>query len=236
MFYACDIQMNTAAVATAVCDVDNTINGDSLPISSANLRKDKRERKHTAQTLPTGITQNMMKKYVVYYREFVNLKNGKRVPREYFKVESHPRLTKPWVSSKSGKISLYEKLEQANQIVTDLEKMATTDIVENSTSVANTTKTDDVCSTTERYNKYLPKYTTLRVVKVTPTLATLSLIYDQKDNSNGFRWTCSHTFTELNPPECSKLVISESRISLEIEKLKEKIYDKYAVNLLDHNI
>ena len=68
-------------------------------------KTEKRERKHTAQTLPPGITQHMMKKFVVYYREFVNLANGKRIPREYFKVESHPKLSRPWVSSKSMKIS-----------------------------------------------------------------------------------------------------------------------------------
>jgi hypothetical protein len=64
MFYSVVIQM-----ATEPADVDV----DVLEIS----RNDKRERKKTAQTLPPGITQSMMKKYVVYYREMTYLKNGK---------------------------------------------------------------------------------------------------------------------------------------------------------------
>lgn len=103
MFYTVDIQMSDATE------------------SSTPLRNDKRERKHTAQSLPPGITHNMMKKFVVYYREMTYLKNGKQQPREYFKVESHPRLSKPWVSSKSTKIALLEKLNDANQVVADLE-------------------------------------------------------------------------------------------------------------------
>ena len=43
-----------------------------------NLMK-KRNRKHSAQSLPKGLEHHMMKKYVVYYREFVNLKNGKQI-------------------------------------------------------------------------------------------------------------------------------------------------------------
>ena len=100
-------------MATEPADVDVDVLGIS--------RNDKRERKKTAQTLPPGITQTMMKKYVVYYREMTYLKNGKSQPREYFKVESHPKLPKPWVSSKSIKIPLLEKLNDANQVVSDLE-------------------------------------------------------------------------------------------------------------------
>ena len=34
---------------------------------------------------------------------------------------THPKLQKPWISSKSSKISLVDKLHSANKIVTDLE-------------------------------------------------------------------------------------------------------------------
>lgn len=193
------------------------------------LKTDKRERKFTAQSLPPGITQQMMKKYVVYYREFVNLANGKRVPREYFKVESHPKLSRPWIGSKSMKISLHEKLEAANQVVADLEATTptlTTDPEEKFT----------VMSTGGHLAikiQYLPKYTTLRIVKHTSSSTTLTLVYDQKDNQNNFRWTCSHTFTVPTPPDSSKLMITETSIYLEISKLKEKIYNKYAVNLIE---
>ena len=213
-----------AATADATAEPSSSI---ALP----SARNDKRERKHTAQTLPQGITQQMMKKFVVYYREFVNLKNGKRVPREYFKVESHPKLSRPWISSKSGKISLHEKLEEANQVVSDLEK-AIPEVADNSTPVSTTTMSENRWS---MYNKYLPKYTTLRVVRQSSSSATLSLVYDQKDNSNGYRWTCSHTFTVPNPFDSSTPAITETRISLEISKLKEKIYEKYAVDLIDYN-
>jgi hypothetical protein len=42
--------------------------------------------------------------------------------REFFKVEKHPKLEKPWMTSKSEKVSLLQKLEAANKVVSDLEK------------------------------------------------------------------------------------------------------------------
>lgn len=196
------------------------------------LRNDKRERKHTAQTLPPGITHNMMKKYVVYYREMIYLKNGKQIPREYFKVESHPRLNKPWVSSKSVKISLIEKLNGANQVVDDLEELDSKDA-----AVADAAAPEDLTTIFERISKQLPKYTMLRIVKDTPETTTLSLVYDKKDNSNGFRWTCSHTFSviaadiSINNNNNNNNNI-ETKISLGIDKLREKLQEKYAVDLL----
>jgi len=79
----------------------------------------KRERKSTAKDLPEGLTQDMMRKYVVYYEETYN--KEKDLHREFFKIEKHPRLGKIWMSSKSGKVSLQEKLAQANKVVDDLE-------------------------------------------------------------------------------------------------------------------
>jgi hypothetical protein len=61
----------------------------------------------------------MMMKYVVYYNECYN--KEKKLYREFFKVEKHPKLDKHWMSSKSNKISLLEKLASANKVVTDLE-------------------------------------------------------------------------------------------------------------------
>ena len=80
----------------------------------------KRERKSSARELPDGLTQQMMMKYVVYYKECYN--KEKKLYREFFKVEKHPKLDKHWMSSKSNKISLLEKLASANKVVTDLEK------------------------------------------------------------------------------------------------------------------
>lgn len=79
----------------------------------------KRNRKCNAKQLPHGIEQTMLRKYVVYYSEIYDKKTGKM--REFFKVEKHPKLQKPWMSSKSCKISTLEKLEQANMVVDNLE-------------------------------------------------------------------------------------------------------------------
>jgi hypothetical protein len=79
----------------------------------------KRERKHNAKDLPEGITQDMMQKYVVYYQEWLDKEHTKQ--REYFKVEKHPKLDKIWIGTKSNKVSIQEKLSQANKVVDDLE-------------------------------------------------------------------------------------------------------------------
>ena len=79
----------------------------------------KRERKHNAKPLPDGIKQNMLKKYVVYYQEWLDKEHTKE--REFFKVEKHPKLDKEWVTTKSNKVSIQEKLDQANKVVDDLE-------------------------------------------------------------------------------------------------------------------
>jgi hypothetical protein len=80
----------------------------------------KRNRKHSAQTLPNGLEHHMMKKYVVYYREWIDRSHTKE--REYFKIEKHPDLPKSWTSSKSCKIKWNEKLAEANKVVDDLEQ------------------------------------------------------------------------------------------------------------------
>jgi hypothetical protein len=73
----------------------------------------RRERSRSAKPLPEGITNDMMKKYVVYYHE----KYGNNSFREFFKIEKNPKLDKPWIGSKSNKISILEKLNAANAMV-----------------------------------------------------------------------------------------------------------------------
>jgi hypothetical protein len=99
------------------CEEDNQENKkeDNL----LNIRP-KRQRKHSAQKLPQGLEQNMMRKYVVYYREWIDSKHTKE--REYFKIEKHPMLKKSWTSSKSNKITLQEKLQEANKMSEKLDK------------------------------------------------------------------------------------------------------------------
>ena len=79
----------------------------------------KRERKHNAKDLPEGITQDMMNKYVVYYHEWLDKEHTKQ--REFFKVEKHPKLDKPWCTTKSEKVSIQDKLKQANKVIDDLQ-------------------------------------------------------------------------------------------------------------------
>ena len=88
--------------------------------SVQNQNTDKRNRAYNAKPLPTGIEQKDLPKYVVYYNECYN--KEKNLYREFFKVEKHPKLDKHWISSKSTKISLMEKLASTNKVVTDLEK------------------------------------------------------------------------------------------------------------------
>jgi hypothetical protein len=79
----------------------------------------KRARKKSAKPLPEGITHDMMLKYVVYYKEMYN--KEKELYREYFKIEKHPKLQKCWIGSKSNKITIKEKLDMVNKVVSDLE-------------------------------------------------------------------------------------------------------------------
>ena len=101
---------------------------DNLRIASRNEQQNnskgimhgtKRERKHNTRDLPDGVSQEMLRKYVVYYREFYD--KGKTKEREFFKIEKHPKLDKPWTTTKSTKVSIEDKLFQANKVVDDLE-------------------------------------------------------------------------------------------------------------------
>jgi hypothetical protein len=89
-----------------------------MDISGTDINN-KRERKKNAIQLPDGITQKMLYKYVVYYKECYN--RDKQLYREFFRVEKHPKLLKSWTTSKSNKVSILEKLKQANKVVIDLD-------------------------------------------------------------------------------------------------------------------
>lgn len=116
----------------------------------------KRERKHNAKDLPEGITQEMMKKYVVYYHEWLDKEHTKK--REFFRIEKHPKLDKPWSTTKSEKVSILEKLTQANKVVDDLE--------------------NDIYP--EKDQQTLPKYVSLVVTREKPHLVYEKRIVDGK--------------------------------------------------------
>lgn len=82
--------------------------------SEQNSNRGKSNRKHNAKPLPDGITQDMLEKYVVYYKECYNKEKDKW--REFFKVEKHPNLDKIWIGSKSNKVSILDKLYAANKV------------------------------------------------------------------------------------------------------------------------
>ena len=122
--------------------------------NSKGIKPDtKRERKYNAKDLPEGITHNMMKKYVVYYQEWLD--KDHTCQREYFKIEQHPKLDKIWIGTKSNKVSIQEKLLQVNKVVVDLE----CDIYP------------------EKQKIGLPKYISLVTIREKP-----HLVYDQKTN------------------------------------------------------
>ena len=109
---------------------------------------DKRSRQFNARDLPVGITQEMLPKYVVYYRECYH--KEKDLWREFFKVESHPKLAKPMCGSKSGKFTPVEKLAEIKQKLVDLEN----DVV---------------------HEKPLPPYHTIQNFRASP-----NLVYDHR--------------------------------------------------------
>jgi hypothetical protein len=83
----------------------------------------KRQRKYNAIKLPEDLNQHMLPKYVGYYKECYNVE--KKLYREFFKIEKHPNMIKHkvYVSSKSNKLTLLEKLEQIKKILLELDNL-----------------------------------------------------------------------------------------------------------------
>lgn len=79
----------------------------------------KRARNHNAKPLPEGVTEDMIRKYVIYYHEWLNPEKTRS--REFFKIEKHPKLEKIYVGTKSNKITIHEKLNQINKILDNLD-------------------------------------------------------------------------------------------------------------------
>lgn len=99
--------------------LDNRIN--NLRIVSQSVQNENRakvSRHYNAKQLPTGITE--LPKFIVYYKECYN--KEKNLIREFFTVEGHPKLKgKRQASSKSNKVNIQTKLQEAKDIITKLE-------------------------------------------------------------------------------------------------------------------
>jgi hypothetical protein len=161
---------------------------------------DKRKRKHSAKELPPGLTQNMMKRHVSYYHEWLNTEHTKN--REFFKVE-HPKLEKPWMTSKSEKVPLLQKLEHANQVASDLEK----GIFPDSTASASSATAPAAV---------LPKYISLIVMREKP-----HLVYERRRPDTGAR------------EGLRMVLPTNYTIEDEIVKMKEKVEAKYGAGAMD---
>lgn len=151
----------------------------------------KRER---TQKLPDGITQEMMEKYVYYASEFYN-KDDPTKFREFFRVED-PRLVKTWSSSKSGKLTLLEKLEQANQVARDLNKG----------------------SLPQKEEKELPKY-----MKIKESRGKPHLIFDKKAK-DGIRYNLRAVLPDEYDLE-DELDAFKKSIAKKYDKSFEEIYE-----------
>lgn len=78
----------------------------------------KRKRNNHAQNLPEGLTQEMIPKYVTYMTNIYN--KEKNLSREFFRIENHPKL-KSYDGCKSGKKTIFEKLEEIKKIIEQLD-------------------------------------------------------------------------------------------------------------------
>ena len=130
-------------------------------ISNIIIEKDeyKRTRKHNAIKLPSTLADLYIPKYINYYNECYNIE--KKLYREYFKIEKHPHQVgnKTYISSKSNKISIIEKLNQITKILGELDANDANDA-----NISNIIK--------------LPKYISIKNHELTSS--KFYLVYDKK--------------------------------------------------------
>jgi len=102
--------------------------------SIQNENRDKVSRHRSAKELPADI-QGMLPKFVVYYKESVTSNST----REYFTVEGHPLqrqkeqqiinvqtsqlASRRWATTKSNKVPIVDKLEQAKEYLAFLDRL-----------------------------------------------------------------------------------------------------------------
>jgi hypothetical protein len=155
----------------------------------------KRLRKHNAITLPESLNHVILPKYVGYYKECYN--NEAKLYREFFKIEKHPNQSKnkAYISSKSNKISILEKLDQINKILDGLNSLTSSNELDEA-SKSNIIK--------------LPKYISIRSHETQANKYYLS--YDNKSTSK------RNTLNIL----CSNSSPLTTNLELFIKKIEEK--------------
>jgi hypothetical protein len=189
-------------------------------ISNIMIKKEdcKRERKHNAVKLPENIEQCDLPIYVNYYKECYDQKN--KCFREYFKIEKHPHNinNKLYVSSKSNKINILEKLEEIKKMLLIIEEEYEVHKKNNETQQVIKDTQEEVIESKEKINILqnkknsivLPKYISIRKHETHAT--KYYLIYDKKSG------TKRNTLKAL----CSNSTLFNANLELFIKKIEEK--------------
>jgi hypothetical protein len=160
----------------------------------------KRTRQTGARELPDGITQDMLKKYVVYNVGYLSADRTKW--RDFFSVEGHPALSgKTWTTTKSMKVTAYQKLMDANKVVDNLNNgIMPTSVSEQAKTVI--TSSDEIVT--------LPKY-----IRISNARSKPHLELDKRNDSGG-------------PRISLKMILPENyEITTELSKFIQKVITKY---------
>ena len=185
----------------------------------------KRERKHNAVKLPENIEQCDLPIYVNYYKECYDQKN--KCYREYFKIEKHPHniTNKLYVSSKSNKINILEKLEEIKKMLLIIEEeyelhkknnemeqvvKDESQVVKDESQVVKDEPQVVNIIQNKKNSIVLPKYITIR--KHETHSNKYYLIYDKKSG------TKRNTLKAL----CSNSTLLNTNLELFIQKIEEK--------------
>ena len=169
---------------------------------------EKRNRKSNAVKLPLEVTENMIPKYVVYYKECYNQQS--KSFREFFKIEKHPKMEtkKVLTSSKSNKITILEKLSQIKEILKSVENGDYLKKTDDQFDNKEDTNINNENLTTKKM--ILPKYISIKPHEIDSD--KMYFVYDKKTNDK--RETC-------------KAIIKKSddishKLNVFLEKIKEK--------------
>ena len=82
---------------------NNSLNHNIINYTKININDNiKKARKINAKKLPPELSNIILPKYIVYYNET-------KLNKEYFKIENHPKLNKPWMTTTKKNVSITEK-------------------------------------------------------------------------------------------------------------------------------